>query len=342
MKKVIRSRHFSGLVVGSVLLLTVTMVGTVGYWYIGRPDATWIDSFYMTFITIATIGYGEVVSLEGHPMGRLFTVFIAIFGIGTTSYLFSNFVAFLIDSDLNTNLRRKRMEKEIAAMSGHYIVCGIGRVGSNVASELFKTKRAFVVIENNREVLDSWLQFHASAKYLLDDAADDVALHKAGLANAAGVFAVTGNDSHNIMISLSVKMLNPKARVVVRLHDIRNSLKARRAGADEIVSPDFAGGMRIASVMVRPHVVNFMDQMLHSDDGLRVEEFVAPETMKDTPLVQLFPKSREYLLMATHQDGSWVFNPADDHIIRAGAALVLMTGPDGRAAIEKVLKTRTV
>jgi voltage-gated potassium channel len=305
---------------------------------IGSPDATWIDSFYMTFITIATIGYGEVIDLNGHPGGRLFTVFIAIIGIGTMSYLFSTFVAFLIDSDLNASLRKKRMEKAIAQLYGHYIVCGVGRVGANVASELFKTKRNFVVIENDREVLDNWLEFHPDAMYLHDDAADDVALHKSGLANAAGVFAVTGNDSHNIMISLSVKMLNPKARVVVRLHDIRNSLKARRAGADEIVSPDFAGGMRIASVMVRPHVVSFMDQMLHSDDGLRVEEFMAPAGLKETPLVQLLPRSRDYLVMATHENGQWVFNPADEHPIKAGAALVLMTGPGGRAAIEKRLR----
>ena len=93
---------------------------------------------------------------------------------------------------------------------------------------------------------------------------------------AAGVFAVTGDDSHNLMVSLSVKLLNPKARVVARMHDIRNAAKARRAGADEVVSPDFTGGMRIASAMVRPHVVNFMDQMLYSDENLRLEEVIVP------------------------------------------------------------------
>jgi len=336
--RAIRNRHFIGLFYGSVLLLAVTVVGTVGYWYIGSPNATWIDSFYMTFITIAAIGFGEIVDLSAHPMGRLFTVFIAIVGIGTMSYLFSNFVAFLIDSDLNANLRRKRMEKDIAKLSGHYIVCGIGRVGSNVATELFKTQRELVVIENSREVLDTWLEYHPDALHLHDDAADDAALHRAGIARAAGVFAVTGNDSHNLMISLSVKMLNPKTRVVVRLHDIRNSSKARRAGADEIVSPDFAGGMRIASVMVRPHAVNFMDQMLHSDDNLRVEEVLVPDTLTDTPLSALLPKSPDYLVMATHENGEWIFNPPDDHCIAAGTALVLMTSPGGREAVEKGLR----
>ncbi|MGI9132642.1 MAG: potassium channel family protein, partial [Rhodoferax sp.] len=337
-RKLTANRHFTGLLYGSLLLLLVVLVGTLGYRFIGGPSVSWIDSFYMTFITIATIGYGEVVNLEAHPMGRLFTVLIASVGIATMSYLFSSFVALLIDSDLNTSLRKKRMEKEIAKLSGHYIVCGIGRVGSNVASELIKTKRSFVVIENDQQALAAWLEHHPDTLYLHEDAADDVALYRAGLSHAAGVFAVTGDDSHNIMVSLSVKLLNAKSRVVVRLHDIRNAKKARRAGADEIVSPDFAGGMRIASVMVRPHVVNFMDQMLHSDEGLRVEELVVPEGVRRGVLVQLLPRSRDYLVMAVHEAGKWVFNPADDHTVVGGCTLVLMTSPGGRANAEQALR----
>jgi len=336
-QKIIRSRHFKGLLYGGSLLFLITLGGTLGYHYIGRPTATWIDSFYMTFITIATIGYGETVDLSTHPIGRLFTVIIAVVGIGTLSYLFSTMVALLIDSDLNADLRKKRMEKQIAELKGHYIVCGIGRVGTNVASELVKTRRQFVVVENDRGALDSWLEHHPHSLHLHNDAADDEALHRAGLAAAAGVFAVTGDDSHNLMIALSVKLLNPKVRVVVRLHDIRNTNKAKRAGADEIVSPDFTGGMRIASAMVRPHVVNFMDQMLRSDDGLRVEELVVPADFASTPLGSIAPKSKDYLLMATHEQGRWVFNPPDDHPIRAGVTLVFMAGPDGRAHLERLL-----
>lgn len=337
MKKLFSGRHFTGLAYGAVLLLLVQLVGTVGYHYIGRPNATWIDSFYMTFITIATIGYGEVVDLTHHPMGRLFTVFIAVVGIATMSYLFSSMVALLVDADLNAGLRRKRMEKEIAKLTGHYIVCGIGRVGTNVARELLKTRRKFVVIESDKVALDSWLEHHPHALYLHDDAADDSALQQAGVARSLGVFAVTSDDSHNLMISLSVKLLNPKSRVVVRLHDIRNSNKARRAGADEIVSPDFTGGMRIASAMVRPHVVNFMDQMMHSDEGLRVEEVVVPESFLPAALSVSVPKSPDYLLMAIHERGQWIFNPTDNQVLTPGMALVLMASPNGRLHVERLL-----
>lgn len=338
MKKILRVKHIAGLLYGAALMVLIHVAGTLGYMYLGRPTATWIDSFYMTFITVATIGYGEVVDLSTHPMGRLFTVFIAVLGIGTMSYLFSTFVALLLESDLNAALRKKRMEKEIAKLSGHYIVCGIGRVGTNVALELLKTKRSFVVIESDRAALDRWLEHQPDTLYLNGDAADDDALRWAGVMTAAGVFAVTGDDSHNLMVSLSVKLLNPKARVVARLHDIRSANKARRVGADEIVSPDFTGGMRIASAMVRPHVVNFMDQMLLSDEGLRMEEVVVPPNFPETPLAELVPKSKEYILMATHERGNWLFNPADDHMVKAGTALILLASPVGRAYLENRLK----
>ena len=335
--KIWRDPHFSGLLYGAALMLLILFCGTIGYMVIGGPSVTWIDSFYMTFITVSTIGFGETVDLSHHPEGRLFTVFIAVVGIGTMSYLFSSLVALLVESDLNAALRKKRMEKQITKLSGHYIVCGIGRVGTNVANELVKTRRALVVIESNREALDRWLEHHPHTPHLHEDAIDDDALRTAGVMAAAGVFAVTGDDSHNLMLSLSVKLLNPAARVVARMHDIRNADKARRAGADEIVSPDFTGGMRIASAMVRPLVVNFMDQMLHSDEALRVEEVVVPAGFRATALAELVPKSRDYLLMAAHAHGQWTFNPPDDHVVQAGVALVLMASPGGRAKMEKLL-----
>ena len=337
LNRILRGTHFKGLLNGVVLMVLIHVIGTAGYMIIGNPTATWIDSFYMTFITVATIGYGEVVDLSHHPMGRLFTVFIAIVGIATASYLFSSLVALLLESELNLALRKKRMEKQIAKLTGHYIVCGIGRVGTNVAHELLKTNRQLVVIENDRTALDRWLEHHPHTLHLHEDAADDDALLKAGLQSAAGVFAVTGDDSHNLMVSLSVKLINPTARVVARVHDIRNTDKARRAGADEVVSPDFTGGMRIASAMVRPHVVNFMDQMLHTDEGLRVEEVVVPSHFVPKPVRLVAPRSKDYLLLALHEQDNWVFNPPDDHVVTPGATLVLMANPCARASFEKFL-----
>jgi voltage-gated potassium channel len=338
LNKVFRSRHFRGLVNGAILLVGVHIAGTLGYHWIGRPVATWVDSFYMTFITVATIGYAEVIDLSAHPFGRLFTVGIAIVGIMTMSYLFSTFVALLLEADLNAAFRKRHMQRQIADLRGHYIVCGIGRVGTNVTHELLKTRRPYVVVESDQAALDACLEREPGTLYIHDDAATDEGLRNAGLMHAAGVFAVTGDDSHNLMIALSVKLMNPHCRVVARLHDIRNADKARRAGADEIVSPDFTGGMRIASAMVRPHVVNFMDQMLRTDDSLRVEELVLPAGFAPRPLAQVLPRSREYVVMATHERGRWIFNPPDDHLLQPGACVVLMANPGTRERLELGLR----
>lgn len=333
--RLLQHRHIKGLGIGAGLLVLVHVVGTLGYHHMGRPHTSWIDSFYMTFITVATIGYGETVDLSHHPMGRLFTVAIAVLGIGAMSYVFSTLVALLVDADLNAQRRRRRMDREIARLSGHYVVCGVGRVGSNVAKELFTTRRPFVVVETERAALDAWLEHHPDTLYVHDDAADDAALLRAGLQNARGVFAVTGDDSHNLMIAMSVKMLNPGVRVVVRLHDVRNTRKARHAGADEIVSPDFTGGMRIASAMVRPHVVNFMDQMLRSEGAMRVEELVLPAGMAPLALGNLLPRSPRYMIMAIYRNEQWTFNPSDELQVGAGVTIVLMADPDGRAFAEE-------
>jgi voltage-gated potassium channel len=331
--------RYAGLIFGGLFLVAVHAVGTLGYLWIGRPNATWIDSFYMTFITVATIGYGEVIDLTHHPYGRLFTVFIAVLGIGAMSYLFSSAVALVVTSNLSVMLKRKRMEKAIEAMTGHFIVCGVGRVGANVALELLATKRQLVIIESDQQALNHWLENHPGTPHLHEDAADDDALTRAGVMQCAGVFAVTGDDSHNLMVSLSVKLLNPKARVVARLHDIRNAAKAKKAGADEIVSPDFTGGMRIASAMVRPHVVNFMDQMLRTDEALRVEEVALPAHFAPSTVAAAVPKDRNYILVAIHEAGQWIFNPTDDQPLRPGMALVLMSNPLGRQTLERYLRS---
>jgi voltage-gated potassium channel len=332
------SIHAMSLMWAGGALIAVNIIGTIGYKIIGGEQATWTDCFYMTFITVATIGYGEMIDLSTHPGGRLFTVGVAFFGIAAMTYMFSSVTAWILESDLNQTLRRRRMEKEIGRLDGHYIICGIGRVGSNVAAELLKTARRFTVIEEDMHALEAYQEQHPDVLFVHGDAADDDVLARAGIAHAAGVFAVTGDDSRNIVIALSAKQINPLLRVVARVHDIRNGDKARRAGADEIVSPDFTGGMRIASAMIRPHVVNFMDQMLRRDDGLRVEEVLVPPTFQPRTLATLKLQSRDFVLMATHENGHWVFNPDAEHEIRPGHALIVMATPQGREQVAAALR----
>ena len=192
------------------------------------------------------------------------------------TYMLSTVTALILESDINQVWRRKKMMQAISRMSGHYIVCGVGRVGSNVAHELVTTGRECVVMDSDLQHLETFLEKYPEQPYMHADATDNDVLLAAGVMRARGIFAVAADDSQNLVISLSAKQLNPKLRVVARCHDLKNVEKTRRAGADEIVSPDFTGGLRIVSAMVRPHVVSFLDEMLKTEDALRMEEFPIP------------------------------------------------------------------
>jgi len=156
--------------------------------------------------------------------------------------------------------------------------------------------------------------------------------------HARGVFAVASDDSQNLVISLSAKQMNPKLRVVARCHEVKNVDKTRRAGADEIVSPDFTGGLRIVSAMVRPHVVSFLDDMIKSDNNLRMEEIIVPAGFSGKQLSMLYFASNDYIVLAVRQGGEWVFNPSSQHVVHDGDVLMVMTTPHGRTRLEQLIQ----
>ena len=321
----------------ALALVLVNLIGMAGYKIIGGSQVTWLDCLYMTFITIASIGYGEIIDLSHSPGGRVFTMVIALIGIGVVTYLMATLTAFILEGDMNQAIRRRRMQNSIAALRRHYIICGIGRVGGNVAHELDATGRPYVVIESDKEAIERYLERFPDALWIHADSSEDSALTAAGIAHCAGVFAVTGDDSKNLVITLSAKLLKPEARVVARCHEINYIDKIRKVGADAIVSPDFTGGMRIVSSMIRPQVVSFLDEMLRSDDALRVEEVRIPDAYARRTIAGLKLNRRDFILLAVRVQNAWEFNPADDFGIGPGNTLVVMTTPDGRKSLEKSL-----
>ncbi len=334
-----RSQVVRNLLFALLALLLVLLIGTLGYRLLGSVKYSWVDCFYMTFITISSIGFSEVVDVSHYEYGRLFTVFIGITGIGMMGYVLSTFTAFMLESDLNIEWRRGKMRQKIAKMEGHYIVCGVGRVGSNVVSELTMTGRHCVLVDENLQHIENCLDNHSELLYLQGDATDNDILLAAGVKKARGVFAVAQDDSQNLVISLSAKQLNPNLRVVARCHEVKNVEKTLRAGADEIVSPDFTGGLRLVSAMVRPQVVSFLDDMLKSEDNLRMEEIAIPLGFDSKRLSVINPASRDFVVLAIrHQQDNWVFNPHAEHTLHAGDVMMVMTTPEGRSRLEQLIQ----
>src|SRR5512135_18163 len=181
------SKVIRNLMIALLALVLVFVIGTVGYRVLGGPQHSWMDCFYMTFITIATIGYSEVVDVTRYEYGRLFTVFIGIAGIGVLGYVLSTVTAFMLENDLNVSRRRKKMQKKIGLLKNHYIVCGVGLVGSNVAHDLELTGRPSVIIDSDMKQIHHYLETHTSKLYLYGDATDNDVLLAAGVMHAKGV-----------------------------------------------------------------------------------------------------------------------------------------------------------
>ncbi len=319
------------------VMVAVHVIGAAGFWIISDGKATLLDCVYMVFITVASIGYGEIVDLSNSPGGRVFNMAIAFVGIANLVYLTSKMAAFILEGRFDEVLRRRKMQEEIDRMRDHYIVCGVGRVGSNVVHELVTTERKFIALDEFVDAIVAFRERYPAIPVLHGDASDDDLLLRAGVKHAAGVFAVTGDDGKNLLITLAAKHLNPNARVVARCHEVRNIEKLKLVGADDIVSPDFTGGMRIASSMLRPAVVSFLDEMLRSDGRLRVEEITVPAGFRARPLHEATPQSRDFVLLAVRVGTAWEFNPAAEFVIRPGHSVVVMSHPEGRRMLERAL-----
>ena len=324
------------IVIAVLLLVLMQVIGTLGFYLEADETVTLSDAMHMSLITITTVGYGEVIPLQ--TLGeRIFAGLFAIAGFGTLTFLFTSLAAFFLEADLDYTLRRRRMEKAIKKLKGHYILCGFGRVGRNVAHELVHTKRQFVAIDMDEHQLLAQLEHFPELLYLNGDASDDDLLLAADIADAAGVFAVTGDDSRNLMITITARQLNPDIRIVARCHEIRNVAKVKKAGADVVISPDFTGGMRIASSMIRPHVVNFLDEMLRSEQKIRLEELRLEEQHQLCSIGELRARCPGCVIVALKSGEDFQFNPGDELMLSPGQVLIVMLPPQGRSELQAAL-----
>jgi voltage-gated potassium channel len=305
-------------------------VGTVGFWLLAPPGTSWFDAFCMTVITLSTVGYGEVIPLD--TTGKLFASLLIITGMSTVLYLGSTIVALWVETDVIQLRRRKKMQKQIDAMNGHYIVCGCGTTGGKVVDELYHSGASVVVVDTDTERLDTMSsRVSGDILFLPGDATDDEVLHNAGVERAAGLIAALRNDKDNIYLILSAKYSNPRLRVVARATEKDAPAKMKKAGADTVVSPNMIGGMRIASEMVRPHVTEFLDVMLRDKNAAnRIEQVVIEPGAALAGTNLLDPQIRksvdnDVLVIAIKTDNEhFIYNPAPETVLRENYALIVL------------------
>jgi len=228
-----------------------------------------LDALYMTVITLASVGFMEV-----HPLsspGRVFTIVLILCGSGALIYGVSVITAFIVEGELTDIIRRNKMLKKIKGLNRHYMVCGAGQTGRYVVDELLKTKKDFVVIEKDHEKARSLIEQNIPC--MEGDATHDAILISAGIQKAKGFITCLHSDAENLFVVITAKRLNPSLRVISKAVEEESEMKIRMVGADGVVMPNFIGGLRMASEMIRPSVVNFLDTMLRSkDQTIRIEE----------------------------------------------------------------------
>ncbi|MBA2529067.1 MAG: potassium channel protein [Euzebyales bacterium] len=260
------TRRLTAALVSFVL---VVCGGTVSY--VAITDAGWLDALYMTVISVFTVGFSETFPLGTD--GRVVTMAVIVLGVASLGFATAAVVEFLVEGHLQDLLGRRRMDRQLAKLDGHTIVCGFGRVGRQVADQLAVEGRPVVVVDVAAERLQ--LARERGVTWVEGDASHEDVLVLAGLPRAAGVVACTADDAENILIALTAKGLHSRLFVVVRIKDEENEGKARRAGADRVIAPAAIGGRRIAALMTRPHVVDFLDVVTHGTDvDLVLEEVV--------------------------------------------------------------------
>lgn len=329
----------------AIALLIVVVIGTFGYWFLATNDASLFDAFYMTVITIATIGYEEVVPLGGNTAGRIFTVFIALSGIGILTYMLSNITAFVVEGDLKETFRRSKMEKKARHLKGHYIVCGTTAEAMHVVAELRKTRRPHVVVDDQKEVVNRLIDEGHNTIVIEGDPTDNSTLDTANLTEATGLFATTGDDNRDLVICLTARQMakdrGQALRIVCSCVAPKNVDKMRSAGADAVVSTKLIGGLRMASEMVRPTVVTFLDTMLRDQEkGLRVEEIAVPDAVHGKTIAQVnLRKFPAVLLMAVRRGEHWDYNPPDDYGLKSRDRLIVMTPADERSRLEEFVSS---
>ncbi|HEX6257495.1 MAG TPA: potassium channel protein [Euzebyales bacterium] len=313
------------LVAASGLVLVLTVFGTIGYAILG--DASVLDALYMTIITIAAVGYEETIKLEGSA--RLFTILVIALGVGSITFLVVSALDFVLEGHLEDLLGRRRMDRELSRLDGHTIICGFGQVGRHVAMYLLEQREQVVVVDIDRSRVDAARSFDLLT--VQADASQEDGLLSANIGRASAVVACAHDDADNVLISLTAKGINPDAFVVARIKRDENEAKVRRAGADRVIAPAAIGGRRIAALVTRPGIVDFLDVLTQGNEqDLMLEEVnvrtggsLDGRSLRD---LELRERHGVTVLAVQAQGRSTNTRPTPDTVLHGGDVLVVLGG----------------
>ena len=312
----------SHVVIGIFLLVLMLLGGTFGYMLI--EDWPFIDALYMTVITLGTVGYGEVQEVSAP--GRIFTMVLIFLGVGFVFYLAGSIIQFMMEGRIREILGRRKLEKQIRAQKDHYIICGYGRVGRSICDVLRSSKHiGIVVMERDPERIEKLED--RNLRYISGEATDEENLIKAGVGRARGLVAVLKTDSDNVYVALSARQLSPDLFIIARAGETKSEKKLLAAGANKVVSPYRMGGDRIAQMIVRPTVTDFLElTLMDNSRDIQMEELSVHASSKliDVALQDSgIRKDLNLIIVAVRKPGGdMLFNPSSETKLQGGDTVV--------------------
>ncbi|VGO15213.1 Voltage-gated potassium channel Kch [Pontiella desulfatans] len=325
--QVINEQLASGLRKGIIGIALVLFFGTMGYRMI--EGWNWLDSFYMTVITVSTVGIMEV-----HPLsdaGRLFTSLLIFGGVGVMAYCLTRLAEFMFQRSITNVFGRRTMMKKIAQMKQHAIICGYGRTGMRVVAELQAANKPFVVIEENEEVVKRMLEL--GIPHIPGDATEEETLEAAQICEADALVAALDSDAENLFLTLTASGLCRNLRVIARVHDPDNSRKFRKAGAHRVVSPISTGANQIAQLLTRPSVVDLIE-LVTTDKSIALQVFEHSIEEDSDMLGKTLSEARvrqtlgSMVIAVKHRDGTTAFDPGPQTKLNLGDTLVAIRQSD--------------
>lgn len=320
------------------LLTLIFVVGTVGFHFIEGWGV--LDSLFMTLITITTIGYREIYPLS--DAGKVFDIILIFMGVGTAAYGFATIAQLIVEGEVQRVLGRRRLDKKITRMNGHYIICGNGRIGSLICQELHNSKKTFVVIDKDPIPIQELEEKNIA--HIIGDATNEETLVKAGIKNAKGLIATASSDVTNVYITLIAKELNPSVFVLARAETEDSIKNLERAGANKVISPYLIGGRHMANIILKPTVVDFVELATGEqsrDFFIQMEGFkiksksdLVGKTLKDAPI----RKDLGLIVVAIKDNkGDMIFNPPAGFTLSENDVLVCIGEIDALKSMKKLV-----
>lgn len=310
------------------LLVGVILMGTLGFMIV--EGWNFFESFYMTIITVSTVGFNEVQELS--DAGKLFTSFLIITSFGTFAYALTSITSYIVGGEYKKYFQDYKSIKTAQNMDNHTIVCGYGRVGKQAAHDLRFYKKSFIVVERNTEITDD--PQYADIPFVKGDSTDDQVLMRANITKATSLITALPKDADNLFVVLSARELNPKLKIISRASSFSSMRKLRIAGAENVIMPDTVGGAHMASLVMNPDIMEFMDLIKVSGKAaVNLEEITfqeLPDEVKYTTIADLQEKSLSgcNVIGYRSENGEYIINPSTDLKIMPNSKLFVLGNPE--------------